>query len=221
MQIFNKLKPTKRKFIPGRSQVSPDRGSSSQLRLRFRKGFDSQPSVITDFDQSRELAGPVNVSRPGNSSIIFRDVNVSEIHCDSTKCVPRMSFLDVGVEGIEVNLDVGFSNSMNQARGVLQCVKKVSLEPVKWLDAERNSELPSPARSNPKPFNRPLPFFFSPSASRHHAQAGVKWTANQPGAEIGRPFHTFRKEIHSARTNCRIAADQIYLTWDHTTHSPL
>ena len=76
-------------------------------------------------------------------------MNMTERFRDRAQGGGRILLFDVGVKRVEVNPNVRFANSVDEARRVLERVEKIGLEAVERLQAEGDSRAPRMARDAP------------------------------------------------------------------------
>jgi hypothetical protein len=72
---------------------------------------------------------------PGDSTIIFGNVDMPYACTEKSERIDRISFFDVGMEGVIMDTNIRLTNFIDETPRVLLSVKKICLKAIEGFDA--------------------------------------------------------------------------------------
>src|SRR5207253_10020257 len=88
-------------------ELSPDLGGGGEIREGIPECLHGEPAVVADVLERIECRVPGDAARSRHAPVVFRNVNVSDAAPRAPDGGRRLLFLNMGVEGIQVDAAVG------------------------------------------------------------------------------------------------------------------
>jgi hypothetical protein len=111
-------------------QLPPNPGGGGEVRQEVAECFDGEPTVVADLAQGVEGRVPSDGSASGYTAVVLGDMHVRDPVPGPPDRIRRVLFLDVGVEGIEVDATARMSDLIYKPNGLIQRIQVIELEPV-------------------------------------------------------------------------------------------
>ena len=115
-QVAEEARTAARQFVLRRRQRPPDGGGLGDLDGAGGEGFDDHRAIVFDLLERIANADPVLMAGAGNAAIVLAGVEMAEpALADQADRIRDALFLDIGVEGVDVNLVGGMADIVDQA----------------------------------------------------------------------------------------------------------